>query len=102
LIKSELAKDSPAAIPLDSVPMLDLKRQYQQIGAEVLAAVERVCASQHYIFGPEVEAFEGEIAAFCGARNAVGETETSSGFPASTSFAFAMGSPRFQTFTMRG
>lgn len=72
LIKSELAKDSAAAIAPDSVPMLDLKRQYEQIGAEVLAAVERVCASQHYILGPEVEAFEREIAAFCGARDAVG------------------------------
>ena len=57
---------------LDSVPMLDLHRQYEQVQAEVLAAVERVCASQHYILGPEVEALERELAAFCGARDAVG------------------------------
>jgi dTDP-4-amino-4,6-dideoxygalactose transaminase len=31
-----------------------------------------VCASQHYILGPEVEAFERELADFCGARDAVG------------------------------
>jgi dTDP-4-amino-4,6-dideoxygalactose transaminase len=52
--------------------MLDLRRQYEQVGAEVLAAVGRVCASQQYILGPEVEAFERELADFCGARDAVG------------------------------
>ena len=56
----------------DSVPMLDLQRQYEQVRAEVLAAVGRVCASQHYILGPEVEAFERELADFCGATDAVG------------------------------
>lgn len=54
------------------VPMLDLHRQYEQVRAEILAAVGRVCASQHYILGPEVEAFERELAEFCGAREGVG------------------------------
>src|SRR6202166_1616416 len=52
--------------------MLDLQRQYEQVRAEVLAAVGRVCASQHYILGPEVESFERELAEFCGAREGVG------------------------------
>ena len=52
--------------------MLDLARQYEQIRAEVLAAVGRVCESQHYILGAEVEAFEREIAAYCGVKHAVG------------------------------
>lgn len=52
--------------------MLDLQRQFEQVRAEVLAAVGRVCASQHYILGPEVEALERELAEFCGAREAVG------------------------------
>ena len=63
---------SGSATPLDSVPMLDLERQYQQVREEVLAAIERVCASQHYILGAEVEAFEHELAGFCGASEAVG------------------------------
>jgi dTDP-4-amino-4,6-dideoxygalactose transaminase len=63
---------SPGATPLDSVPLLDLKRQYEQVRAEVLAAVGRVCASQHYILGSEVEAFERELADFCGTHDAVG------------------------------
>ena len=63
---------SASAEPPASVPMLDLQRQYEQIRAEVLAAVGRVCASQHYILGEEVEAFEREIASFCGVKHAVG------------------------------
>jgi dTDP-4-amino-4,6-dideoxygalactose transaminase len=55
-----------------AVPLLDLRRQYEQVKAEVLAAVSRVCASQLYILGPEVEALEREIAGFCGAREAIG------------------------------
>jgi dTDP-4-amino-4,6-dideoxygalactose transaminase len=52
--------------------LLDLQRQYQQIREEVLAAVERVCSSQQYILGAEVETLEREIAAFAGASAAVG------------------------------
>jgi dTDP-4-amino-4,6-dideoxygalactose transaminase len=54
------------------VPLLDLHRQYATIREQVLAAVERVCASQHFILGTEVEALEREIAAFTGAAAAVG------------------------------
>ena len=63
---------SAQAQSLDSVPMLDLSRQYERLRPEVLAAVGRVCASQQYILGAEVEAFEREIADFCGTREAVG------------------------------
>jgi dTDP-4-amino-4,6-dideoxygalactose transaminase len=52
--------------------MLDLARQYAQIREEILAAIERVCSSQHFILGAEVEALEREIAAFTGAAYAVG------------------------------
>ncbi len=52
--------------------MLDLQRQYEQVRAEVLAAVGRVSASQHYILGTEVNALERELADFCGAHDAVG------------------------------
>ena len=55
-----------------AIPMLDLGRQYAAIREEVLAAIERVCSSQHFILGAEVEALERELAAFCGAAEAVG------------------------------
>ena len=61
-----------AGEPTDSVPMLDLNRQYLRVRDEVLAAIERVCASQHYILGAEVEELERELANFCGVREAVG------------------------------
>ncbi len=52
--------------------MLDLRRQYDSIAAEVLEAVGRVCASQQYILGAEVETLERELAAYCGVQDAVG------------------------------
>ena len=55
-----------------SVPLLDLRRQYDGIREEVLAAIARVCDSQNFILGPEVEALEREIAALTGAACAVG------------------------------
>jgi len=62
----------PAAKKYDPIPLLDLHRQYQQICEEILAAVERVCASQQFVLGAEVEALEREIATFTGASAAVG------------------------------
>src|ERR1700690_644379 len=56
----------------DPIPLLDLHRQYQQIREEVLAAVERVCSSQQFVLGAEVDALEREVAAFTGASAAVG------------------------------
>jgi dTDP-4-amino-4,6-dideoxygalactose transaminase len=62
---------SPPGV-LAGVPLLDLGRQYASIREEILAAVERVCSSQHFILGEEVEAFEREVAAFLGVNHAVG------------------------------
>jgi dTDP-4-amino-4,6-dideoxygalactose transaminase len=56
----------------ESVPVLDLRRQYDPLREEVLAAIARVCDSQSFILGPEVEALEREIAALTGATDAVG------------------------------
>lgn len=54
------------------VPLLDLKLQYQQIKQEVLQVTEQLYASQQFILGPQVEAFEARAAAYCGAGFAVG------------------------------
>jgi dTDP-4-amino-4,6-dideoxygalactose transaminase len=54
------------------VPLLDLEAQYRPIRNEILAAVTRVCDSQRFIQGPEVEALERELAAALGVAEAIG------------------------------
>jgi dTDP-4-amino-4,6-dideoxygalactose transaminase len=54
------------------IPLLDLRRQYEGLREEVLAAITRVCDSQGFILGPEVEALEREICALTGASGAAG------------------------------
>lgn len=54
------------------VPLLDLKLQYQSIREECLEVTEKIFESQHFILGPYVEKLEEEIAAYCGAKYAVG------------------------------
>src|SRR6516225_6669978 len=54
-----------------TVPLLDLHAQYHPIRAEILAAIERVCDSQRFIMGPEIAAFEEEMAAMLGVRHAI-------------------------------
>ena len=49
-----------------SVPLLDLQAQYRPLRDELLAAIARVCDSQRFILGPEVEALERELAACLG------------------------------------
>src|ERR1700682_5637646 len=51
---------------------LDLKAQFATIREEVMAAVNRVMESQHFILGPEVQKLEEEIAGKLGAKFAVG------------------------------
>ena len=58
------------------VPLVDLSAQYETIRDDVLAAVTRVCDSQRFILGPEVELVEQDLATRLSARHAIG---TSSG-----------------------
>jgi dTDP-4-amino-4,6-dideoxygalactose transaminase len=53
------------------VPLLDLQAQYLPIRDELLAAITRVCDSQRFILGPEVDALEQELASYLGVRDAV-------------------------------
>ncbi|HEY1070155.1 MAG TPA: DegT/DnrJ/EryC1/StrS family aminotransferase [Thermomonas sp.] len=54
------------------IPFLDLKAPHVELRAEIDAALARVLDSGWYILGPEVDAFEAEFAAYCGARHCVG------------------------------
>jgi dTDP-4-amino-4,6-dideoxygalactose transaminase len=54
-----------------SVPLLDLTAQYAPLRQEILAAIARVCDSQRFIMGPEVEALERELAGLLDAEHAI-------------------------------
>lgn len=52
--------------------MLDLKRQYAALKDDIAAALEQVTTSQHFIGGPQLEAFERESAGYLGTKASVG------------------------------
>jgi dTDP-4-amino-4,6-dideoxygalactose transaminase len=54
-----------------SVPMVDLKIQYESIKDEINNAVLSVIQSTHFILGPQGKAFEEEVAAYHGVKHAV-------------------------------
>ena len=54
------------------VPLLDVKAQNAPLRGALLAAMARVMDSGGFILGPEVEAFEKELAAVLGVARAIG------------------------------
>jgi dTDP-4-amino-4,6-dideoxygalactose transaminase len=53
------------------VPTVDLARRVATLEPELTEAISRALHSGWFILGPETEAFELELAAFCGRRHAV-------------------------------
>ena len=70
------------------VPLLDLTAQYRPIRDDIRAAIDRVADAQRFILGPEVEAFEREMAAAIGVEHAIG---VSSGTDALLAALMALG-----------
>jgi dTDP-4-amino-4,6-dideoxygalactose transaminase len=54
-----------------TVPLLDLQAQNGPLRDEILAAIARVCDSQRFIMGPEIDALESELAKLLGVGHAV-------------------------------
>jgi len=52
--------------------LIDVKAQYAPLVPQFREAFERVLASGRFIFGPEVEGFEAEAAAYLGVPHAIG------------------------------
>jgi dTDP-4-amino-4,6-dideoxygalactose transaminase len=53
------------------IPLLDLQAQYRPLRDEILAAVTRVCDSQRFIMGPEIDSLERELSALIGVKHAI-------------------------------
>src|SRR5437016_198643 len=70
------------------VPLLDLSEQYAALAQPIRSAIDEVLATQNFILGPKVEAFEQEIARYCGSPHAIG---VSSGTDALLAIFMAMG-----------
>lgn len=58
--------------PQMSVPLLDLKLQYEPLAAQIKAAIDKVCASQHFILGPAVKELEASVASYSHCRFGIG------------------------------
>lgn len=54
------------------VPPLNLAAQFRELRAELLAEITEICDSGYYILGPKVQAFEEALAAYTGAKFALG------------------------------
>jgi dTDP-4-amino-4,6-dideoxygalactose transaminase len=67
-----MEKSASIQTAFKKVPLLDLQAQYGPIRSDILAALTRVCDSQHFIMGPEIDALEAELAAALGVKHAIG------------------------------
>jgi dTDP-4-amino-4,6-dideoxygalactose transaminase len=54
-----------------SVPLLDLDAQYRPLREDILAAITRVCDSQRFIMGPEIDGLEHELCGLLGVKHAI-------------------------------
>lgn len=57
---------------MSSIAFIDLAEQQRRIRNRVDAAISEVLDQGAYIMGPQVSRFESEVAAFCGAKHAIG------------------------------
>ena len=60
-----------ARIDAAPIPFIDVAAQRRRLGTAIDDAIARVLGHCHFIMGPEVRALEAELAAFCGARQAI-------------------------------
>lgn len=55
-----------------SVPLIDLKAQYNSIKDEIITAINSVLDSGEYILGQNVAALESSVAELCGVKHGIG------------------------------
>jgi dTDP-4-amino-4,6-dideoxygalactose transaminase len=57
---------------MSPIPLLDLTEQYKPLRSEIEAAIARICATQQFVLGEEVEALEASVAEYCNAAYGIG------------------------------
>ena len=57
---------------MNSIPLIDLKKQYETIKDEINRTIQQVINDGRFILGPDVAAFEEKMAAYLGVKYAVG------------------------------
>lgn len=70
------------------VPLVDLRPQHWSLQSKIIVALREVFATSRFVLGPNVSAFEAEMAAFCGVADAIG---VASGTDALTLSLMALG-----------
>ena len=55
-----------------TIPLVDLKAQYETIKDEINEAIQEVLTSQYFILGPKVKELEEKVADYCGVRYGIG------------------------------
>jgi dTDP-4-amino-4,6-dideoxygalactose transaminase len=73
------------------VPLLDLSQQYRALAEPIHEAIDAVLATQRFILGPQVKAFEKAVSDYCNAPHAIG---VSSGTDALLLILMALGIER--------
>ena len=63
--------NKPTRVAERPIPFIDVAAQRRRLGRAIDDAISRVLPHCQFIQGPEVEALEKELAAFCGARHAI-------------------------------
>src|ERR1700689_3093262 len=68
---SQLANSTNRS-PAVTVPLLDLKTQYQTLEADIIPILRNICADQQFILGRYVIEFEKAAASYCSCAHAIG------------------------------
>jgi dTDP-4-amino-4,6-dideoxygalactose transaminase len=54
------------------VPLLDLRAQYALLKRDIERVIGEVCETQQFVLGPQVEALEASVSAYCQSRFGIG------------------------------
>jgi dTDP-4-amino-4,6-dideoxygalactose transaminase len=69
---ADMPAAKPKPTPAMQVPLLDLKPQYEPLQAQIQDAIQKVCATQAFILGPQVKQLEVDVATYSQCRYGIG------------------------------